>query len=221
MPETQASTASLEQQVRRLKYGFAVCAIFSALLWVMGQQTAPKDDVNLIKSTGFVLVDAQARIRAALTTLDGEPRLEFYDTQGRGRVSLMLKDGNAQLDFFDAQGKTVVLLNSTVGPKASDPYLLLSNPGGGTATISASEKGSELQLGRGMQSRVVLGFGDQIASLAIKRQIWEAANHPIRESRRSAYRNLRHKGKRDLPGTIDSQQRHRGESGEFSRSSQR
>jgi hypothetical protein len=152
-------TKTLERQIRRLKFGFAICLVFSVLPWVLGQAAVPKmDSKKVIIAESFVLVDSKQKPRASLSMSTGEPTLSFVDKHGELRAVLGMNKGRTILQFFDSKQTTVVLLNSNFDEDKSSPYLVMSAPSGYSAILSVNEKESRLRLG---ENRLSLVAGDE------------------------------------------------------------
>ncbi len=113
---------SLERQNRRMKLAglaglvIAGAVVLTGLAGSAGGQAGKA--ANIIRATGFVLVDAQGRTRAALDMNLNTPELVLYDANGKKRAALFESpDGPALILTGVHTGEEGVLLQvSADGP---------------------------------------------------------------------------------------------------------
>jgi hypothetical protein len=86
----------------------AVVAV-AAIAYALGTTTAP----DVVRGQRFELIDAEGRVCASLTVVDGGPGLLLYDQDGRVRSRLCV-DANEgpSLQLLDAEGRERAILGS-------------------------------------------------------------------------------------------------------------
>lgn len=102
----------LEKQNRTLKrVGMLVLVLF-CLVFVMGQALPGR---RIIEAEGFILRDANGKMRAALGISEGAPHLSLLDEEGTARIFLTLAANKPAVWLFDAKVNPRVSLATDAG----------------------------------------------------------------------------------------------------------